>query len=170
MPAQPWRLAAPDPKVHRLPPAPKMTRDEYEKRVKLAFSPEDKSLLSSDASPEAVRGCTLEIVTQGMAAFGLPELELVGVSPMFLEAAVNILNTWAYYCLTKKPIWEDERVNLPSAGTAAGLFIRSPAHPERLRIVVGEVIIRGMPCQHCGEPIGEHSHDVEGGDEPETSA
>ena len=57
--------------VVRFAPAPKLTDAEYVEQVKVLFKPEQDP-------PHDVERVTLRLETCGLAAFGLPEMEVDG--------------------------------------------------------------------------------------------
>jgi hypothetical protein len=135
--------------VVRLAPAPKLTDAEYAERVKLLFKPEQEP-------PHDVERVTMRLETCGLAAFGLPEMEMAGIPPLLVEEALHTLNGWATYSLRRKPIYENETVG-SRRDFALGKFILSPdpIWQERektcLRLVTGEM--RSCSCRE--EPAND---------------
>jgi len=107
--------------------------------------------------------CRFWVNTNGLHAHGLPEIEIREVPPMYVGAAGDRVNAWAYYSLRDCPIEAGEALGSEEDPIQMRLLaVESPdpfwmEHGRRcLRLVVDQVAFH---CCACGE--GEHPREEE---------
>lgn len=128
----------------KVPSTPRrITPRAYAARVKVAILAQVADIPAGGSLPGDTR---FTLRTNGMPQYARPELEVVDVPALWVEAAGRFLNDWAYYSIVDRPILDGE--------TLAGGFQRN----VRVRATLVQGVLQLRPeavevaCSGCGGP------------------